>query len=365
MRMTPLRHRERSVRLQRWLLGAATVLQATVAATAAGDPLPPGLFVAPATFSVSVQENLLPGGRVFADGEVVDTGQPDASTTVARLHRTDHSSNFSGRSTQIDQGFASALADKSGNGGVGATNWLGITPGVDVSSQLAATALWTQTFTNTGTDDIALSLSLHIPSMETGLIGVPPNRTGPSSTETALAQVDLAVVINRADGTVEHGGDFTFGMKVSEKQFPLGGGSNPTVFNNFAVLDPIISGHLPINPFLTLNDNGSSSTPKFTIDSLSFTQLLGTLHTGDILSYVYTLTAEGTTHGAEQGFLAFVGDPFDLAASGGDIHVTAIAASVPEPESWMLTLLGLLFIALNRWQLTQRRASACASRTRG
>ena len=62
------------------------------------DPLPPGLFVAPATFSVSVEENLLPGGNVFKDGQVVDTGQPDAPPSVQRLHTTDHSSNFSGRS---------------------------------------------------------------------------------------------------------------------------------------------------------------------------------------------------------------------------------------------------------------------------
>jgi hypothetical protein len=285
---------------------------------------------------------------VFRDGEVVDLGQPDAPTSVGRLHRTDHSSNFSGRSPQIDQGFASAQADKSGNGGVGATNWLGITPGVGVSSQLAATALWTQTFTNTGSTDITLSLNLHIPGMEAGLIGVPPNRSGPSNTETALAQVDLATSINRADGTLEHGGDFTFGMKVSEKQFALGTGPNVTTFSNFATVDPFSSGKLPINPFATFNDNGSASVPKFTIDNLSFTQLLGTLHPGDILSYVYTLTAEGTTHGAEQGFLAFVGDPFDLTASGGGLEVTAIAATVPEPESWILSMLGLILIAVNR-----------------
>ena len=80
-------------------------------------------------------------------------------------------------------------------------------------------------------------------------------------------------------------------------------GNNPIpLVNHFAVLDPISSGKLPINPFKTLVENGSASTPKSTIDNLSFVQMLGTLHPGDILSYVYTLTAEGTTHGAEQGF---------------------------------------------------------------
>ena len=235
---------------------------------------------------------------------------------------------------------------------MGVTNWLAITPGVDVTSQLAAKAVWTQTFTNTGSTDIKLSLNLHIPDMEAGLIGVPPDRTGPSNTETALTQVDLATAINRADGTLEHGGDFTFGMKVSEKQFALGTG-NVNNFSNFAVVDPFSSGKLPINPFTTLKDNGNESVPKFTIDKLSFTQTLGTLHPGDILSYVYTLTAEGTTHGAEQGYLAFLGDPFDLTASGGGFEVTAIAATVPEPASWMLSMLGVILIAVNRWRARQ------------
>jgi len=336
--------------LQASLLSAAAIAFSTQPAAVRADPLPPGLFAAPFTFSISVQENLLPGGNVFKDSQVVDTGQPDASTSVALLHRTDHSSNFSGRSKQIDQGFASAQADKSGNGGVGATNWLAITPGADVTSQLSATALWTQTFTNTGTADITLSGAMHIPAMEVGLIGVPPARTGPSSTETALAKVELAVSINRADGTLEHGGDFSFGIQFKEQQFPLGTGPIVTTFSNFAVLDPFSTGRLAINPFLTLTDNGDSSVPKATIDNLSFSQLLGTLHPGDILSYVYTLTAEGTTHGAEQGFLAFVGDPFDLVTSGAGIEVTAVTAAVPEPANWMLSLLGLVLVSVRRWR---------------
>ena len=344
-----LRHFAYSTCLQASLLSAAVIVLSAPANVRA-DPVPAGLFVTPPTFSVSVKENLLPGGNVFSDGEVVDTGQPDASTSVARLHRTERSSNFSGRSKQIDQGFASAQADRSGNGGVGVTNWLAITPGVDVTSQLAATVLWTQTFSNTGTADITLSGDVHVPSMEIGLIGVPPNRSAPSNTETALAQVELAVSINRADGTLEHGGDFTFGMKISEKQFPLGTGPNVTTFSNFAIVDPFSSGKLAINPFLTLQDNGDDSVPKITIDDLSFSQRLGTLHPGDILSYVYTLTAEGTTHGAEQGFLAFVGDPFELAASGGGFEVTAVAAAVPEPANWLLSVLGLVLISGRRWR---------------
>jgi len=333
------------------LPSVAGILLAMHAAVIWADDLPTGLFVAPATFSISVEENLLPGGNVFKDGEVVNTGDPGAVPSVQRLHKTEHSSNFSGRSTQILEGFASAQADNTGNGGVGVSNWLAITPGVNVTSQLASKAVWTQTFTNTGNADIKLSLNLHIPDMEIGLIGVPPNRTGPSNTETALAQVELATSINRAGGTLEHGGDFKFGMKASEKQFPLGTGPNVTTFSNFAVLDPFSSGKLPINPFLTLKDNGDDSVPKFTIDKLAFTQTLGTLHPGDILSYVYTLTAEQTTHGAEQGSFAFLGDPFDFTASGGGFVVTA--AIVPEPASWVLSLAGLMLIAVNRWQARQ------------
>jgi hypothetical protein len=132
--------------------------------------------------------------------------------------------------------------------------------------------------------------------MEVCLIGVPPNRSRPSDAETALAQVDLAVAINRVDGTLEHGGGFAFGMKVSEKQFPLGTGPNVTTFSNFAVLDPFSSGRLPLNPFLTLMDNGSAFVPKFPSSPSTTSRscrTLGTLHPGDILSYVYTLTAEG------------------------------------------------------------------------
>ena len=89
---------------------------ATQAATVWAGDIPAGLFVAPATFSISVEENLLPGGNVFKDGQVVDTGQPGAVPSVKRLHTTEHSSNFSGRSTQIERGFASAQADNTGNG---------------------------------------------------------------------------------------------------------------------------------------------------------------------------------------------------------------------------------------------------------
>ena len=46
---------------------------------------------------------------------------------------------------------------------------------------------------------------------------------------------------------------------------------------------------------------------------------LGTLQPGDTVSYVYQLTAQGTTHGGEQGYVAFLGDPFGLDVTSGNL----------------------------------------------
>src|SRR5690349_1061141 len=116
MRTTTARPRPYSGGLQASLASAAAALFVTHAASVSAEDLPAGLFVAPATFSVSVEENLLPGGNVFKDGQVVDTGNPSAVPSVQRLHTTEHGSNFSGRSMQIERGFASAQADNTGNG---------------------------------------------------------------------------------------------------------------------------------------------------------------------------------------------------------------------------------------------------------
>jgi len=100
----------------------------------------------------------------------------------------------------------------------------------------------------------------------------------------------------------------------------------------------------------TSKENGDSSVAKATIDDLIRS---GAGHdAGDILSDLYTLTAEART-GAGQGCLAFVGDPFDLAASGGGFEVTAIAAAVPEPESRILGLPALVLISTQRWRVTR------------
>ena len=46
--------------------------------------------------------------------------------------------------------------------------------------------------------------------------------------------------------------------------------------------------------FDSLKDNFDPFEPRFTIDSVSTDVMLGTLQTGDTLSYVYTLTAESS-----------------------------------------------------------------------
>ena len=71
---------------------------------------------------------------------------------------------------------------------------------------------------------------------------------------------------------------------------------------------------------------------------------LGTLQPGDTVSYVYQLTAQGTTHGAEQGYMAFLGDPFGSDITSGNLVLST--ASVPEPAAWMLSVIGLVCIVV-------------------
>jgi hypothetical protein len=62
------------------------------------------------------------------------------------------------------------------------------------------------------------------------------------------------------------------------------------------------------------------------------------------VSYVYQLTAQGTTHGAEQGYVAFLGDPFGADVVSGNLVLSV--ASVPEPASWTLGAIGLVCAVL-------------------
>jgi hypothetical protein len=80
--------------------------------------------------------------------------------------------------------------------------------------------------------------------------------------------------------------------------------------------------------------------------------MLGTLQPGDTVSYVYQLTAQGTTNGGEQGYVAFLGDPFGLDVTSGNLVLSI--ASVPEPATGILSVIGLLCIVL---VLGSRRAA--------
>jgi hypothetical protein len=73
---------------------------------------------------------------------------------------------------------------------------------------------------------------------------------------------------------------------------------------------------------------------------------LGTLQPGDTVSYVYQLTAQGTTHGGEQGYVAFLGDPFGLEVTPDNLILSIGSASAPEPASWMLSVIGLVCIVV-------------------
>ena len=70
------------------------------------------------------------------------------------------------------------------------------------------------------------------------------------------------------------------------------------------------------------------------------------------MSWVYTLTAEGTTLGFERGYFAFVGDPFSGDVPSGNLKETLVSSPTsptPEASTLSLTLLGLAGLLLWRW----------------
>ena len=93
------------------------------------------------------------------------------------------------------------------------------------------------------------------------------------------------------------------------------------------------------------------------ISSVSTDVDLGVLRTGDTLSYVYTLTAQGTTHGFERGYDAFLGDPFGVDVVGGNLGVTVSLAdsSAPEPGTFWIGLLGVAGVCVWRRQTRHSR----------
>jgi hypothetical protein len=109
------------------------------------------------------------------------------------------------------------------------------------------------------------------------------------------------------------------------------------------------------NPLLftpVLRFNGDDFNPSYTLDPVALDLDLGVIQTGDTMSWVYTLTAQGTTHGFERGYFAFLGDPFgDDVVTGNLIETIGDRVAVPEASSSTLMLLGFAGLLLTwRWR---------------
>src|SRR5262249_37438247 len=159
-----------------------------------------------------------------------------------------------------------------------------------------------------GTDPAAISMRLHIPALVVGLIGVPPDRSSVSATETAEARATLEATIIHPDLSTSAGASFEFGLRAFERQLILAPGG----FEKFADVGFLGASNSTVSLFESFKDNGDPFNPRFSLDSVVANVLLGTLQPGDTVQYVYTLLAQGTTHGFEQGYMAFLGDPFGL-----------------------------------------------------
>jgi hypothetical protein len=306
----------------------------------AGQAVSGEIVGAPIDLSAFVHEAVLPGGTIFEDTHLVTGAFTTPKQSAEYLYLASKGENLSGRSRNIQGAFASALAESDGNGGVGVTSWLGGRPSNTnpaAVQQLAAQATWDQSFTYNGTVPASISLHLHIPALQVGLIGVPPQRDSQSATETAEAIATLGAIITHPDLSISPGASFEFGLRAVEKQLQLGVG----VFENFATFEFIGESSFS-DPFHS--DTDDPGNPRFSFDALSRDVKLGTLEPGDTVSYVYRLTADGTTHGGEQGFVAFLGDPFGQDVISGNLILSI--SSVPEPASWMLSVIGLVCIVV-------------------
>ncbi len=180
-----------------------------------------GVVGSPIDLSANVSEAILPGGTVFQHSNPLLGTVPDPKQSAELLHIAAKGVNASGRSTNISGAFASSLAESDGNGGVGVSQLLFGNPGApgqDVVGQLVAQSLWTRTFVYNGTPAVDITLHLQFPALQLGLIGVAPNRSAPSATETAEVRANVGTVITHADGTFSKGGTFEFGLRAFETQ---------------------------------------------------------------------------------------------------------------------------------------------------
>jgi hypothetical protein len=290
----------------------------------------------PVDLSSNVIESVLPGGTVFHDSK------PLLGTTVSPLqssellHLSDTGLNASGRSTNISAAFASSLAQSDGNGGVGVSQLIFGGPGVSTQDgvrQLVAQSLWTHTFVYDGPAAHDF-LHLNIPTLHVGLLGVPPRRTGPSATETAEARAEVDAVITHPDGSIFQG-IFEYGLREFETQVPSGSDLLNLVDKR------ILEQPNPLHFTPVLRFNGDDFNPSYTLDPVELDLDLGVIQPGDTMSWVYTLTAQGTTHGFERGYFAFLGDPFGAEPVTGNLVETLTPSAVPEATPLSLMLLGL------------------------
>src|SRR5262245_22630897 len=93
-----------------------------------GEAVSGEIVGAPIDLSAFVQEALLPGGTIFEDTHSVSGALTTPKQSAEFLYLASKGENLSGRSTNIQGAFASALAESDGNGGVGVTAWLGGSP---------------------------------------------------------------------------------------------------------------------------------------------------------------------------------------------------------------------------------------------
>ena len=303
-----------------------------------------GVVGSPIDLSANVQEAILPGGTIFQQSMPLFGTTPDPKQSAELLHVSAVGVRTPiGWNTSATSAFASSLAESDGNGGVGVTQIILASPGgTDPNSvrQLVSQSLWTQTFLYIGTPTVDLKLHLAIPTLLVDLWLIPPNRDFRSATETAQASAQVDTVITHPDGTISKGGSFEYGLREFETQLPNPAGG----FLNFADFALIGTAGPPI----AVGDGATSS--GFLLDPVSATVNLGMLNTGDILSYVYTLTAEGTTHGFERGYDARIGDPFGVDVVTGNLAVTVTpaGAEVPEPGGYGLMVLGMAVLCVRK-----------------
>jgi hypothetical protein len=162
------------------------------------------------------------------------------------------------------------------------------------------------------------------------------------------------MVLTHPDGSLLQG-IFEFGIREFETQVPSGN-------DLLNLVDKQILHHP--NPLLftpVLHFNGDDFNPTYTLDPVALDIDLGQIDPGDTMSWVYTLTAQGTTHGFERGYFAFLGDPFGGELTSGNLEETTSAfagdnpieiiggsTAVPESSPFALVLLGLAALLVER-----------------